>query len=164
VKVEAEFLDRRVPGERRGPDARNLTYHSPMTANPRDLLPRSKHDLANAQAIVALGYPAVAPVLPDLLRWLQDLNWPVARPISHFLKTLPEPMAPLISEVLRGDDDIWKYWCIVCLISSMPRDIAEQFRPELTRLAERPTDAERREELNEVAREALDTLWPPGGA
>jgi hypothetical protein len=134
-----------------------------MAVDPRELLPRDKRDLDNARAVAALGYPAVAPVLPDLLEWLQDCNWPVSRPIGDFLATIPEQMAPLIWKVLRGDDLIWKYWCIVRLISAMPTRTAEQFRGELTRLAEEPTPAERREELNEVAADALGELWPSGG-
>ena len=134
-----------------------------MAVDPRELLPRDKLDLDNARAVVALGYPAVATVLPDLLEWLQDCNWPVSRPIGDFLATLPEEMAPLIWNVLRGDDHIWKYWCIVRLISVMPVGVAEQFRTELTRLAENPNGAERTEELNEVAQDALRELWPPGG-
>ena len=134
-----------------------------MGVDPRTLLPRNKSDLANARAVVALGYPAVAPVLPDLLKWLRDCNWPVSRPIGDFLATLPEQLAPVIWNVLRDDDDIWTYWCIVRLISAMPPDIAEQFRPELTRLAERPTPAEHSEELHEVAQEAIQSLWPSGG-
>lgn len=120
-------------------------------------------DVAGARAVVALGYPAVAPVLPDLLEWLQDCNWPVSRPIGDFLSSLPEQMAPLIWGVLRGKDDIWKYWCIARLVSVMPRETAEQFHPELTRLAERPTSAEHLEELDEVAQDALRSLWPSGG-
>jgi hypothetical protein len=134
-----------------------------MAVDPRELLPRDKHDLDHARAVAALGYPAVDPVLPDLLEWLQDCNWPVSRPIGDFLAALPEQMAPLIWKVLRGDDHVWKYWCIVRLISAMPVGVAEQFRAELTRLAENPTAAERTEELNEVAQDALHELWPPGG-
>ena len=129
-----------------------------MTVDPRDLLPRNKCDLENARAVIALGYPAVAPVLPELLTWLQDCNWPISRPIGDFLETLPAEIAPLIWEVLSGDDHIWKYWCIVRLISVMPLPIAEQFRAELIRLAKEPTLAERGEELNEVARDALSEL------
>jgi hypothetical protein len=57
--------------------------------------------------LISLGYPAVAPVLPDLLEWLRDGNWPVSHPMGEFLASLPEPMAPLIWDVLRGTDDIW---------------------------------------------------------
>jgi hypothetical protein len=135
---------------------------APMPIDPRELLPRSKRDLGAARAVIALGYPAVAPVLPDLLEWLQDYNWPVSRPISDFLASIPEPTAPHIREVLEGNDLIWKYWCIHVLISRMPKEIAEQFRPDLIRLAEHPTSAERIEELDEVAKEAIEMLWPSG--
>src|SRR2546429_8860869 len=126
-----------------------MRCYPPMAVDPRQLLPRDKRDLESARAVIALGYPAVAPVLPDLLEWLQDCNWPVSRPIGDFLATLPEQMAPLIWKVLRGDDHIWKYWCIVRLISTMPAGVAEQFRVELTRLAKEPTPVERSEALNE---------------
>ena len=83
-----------------------------MPIDPRELLPRSTRDREAARAVIALGYPAVAPVLPDLLEWLQDYNWPVARPIGEFLASIPEPMVPHIRAVLDGNDLIWKYWCI----------------------------------------------------
>jgi hypothetical protein len=140
-----------------------MNVYPPMAVDPREFLPRDKHDLANARAVAALGYPAVAPVLLNLLEWLRDCNWPVSRPIGDFLATLPEQMAPLIWTVLRGDDHIWKYWCIVRLVRTMPTNVAEQFRAELTRLAKEPTPAERGEELNEVAEVALRELWPSGG-
>src|SRR5687768_275917 len=131
-----------------------------MADDPRRLLPQNKKDLDSVRAIVALGYPAVAPVLPDLLEWLQDSNWPVWRPIAEFLASLPEQMAPLIWDVLRGDDHVWKYHCIAGLIQLMPPDVAEQFRAELTRLAERPSAVERAEGLDEAAQDALHTIWP----
>ena len=131
-----------------------------MNGDLRKLLPRDKTDLASARAVIELGFPAVEPVLPDMLEWLQDCNWPVSWPISEFLATLPEPMVPLVWNVLQGDDHIWKYWCILRIIRAMPPSIAEQFRPELNRLAEVPSVAERLELLDEVAKDALRTLWP----
>ena len=43
----------------------------------RNLLPKDKMDVEKAEALVALGYPAVAPVLPELMALMQDTNWPV---------------------------------------------------------------------------------------
>jgi len=122
------------------------------------LLPRDKSDFVNVRALVAIGYPAVAPVLGELLAWLQDGNWPVSRPIGEFLLTIPGAVAPYVQEVLDGDDLQWKYWCIVRLISEMRPEVAGQFRDELTRLAEFPTAAERLDELDEVAGEVLRKL------
>jgi hypothetical protein len=123
----------------------------------RALLPRHKCDCERAKAIIDLGYPAVAPVLRDLLAWLRDCNWPVSHSIASFLVAVGEPTVPLVREVFRGDDDIWKYWCIERLIMGFPRKLAEQFRPDLQRFAFHPTSQERSEELDERAKAAL--VW-----
>jgi hypothetical protein len=91
---------------------------------------------------------------------LQDGNWPISRPIGKFLLTNPQSVAPFIQGVLEGDDHPWKYWCIVRLISEMTPAVAEQYRIELFRLTVRPTLAEAQNELNEVAKDALQKLWP----
>lgn len=48
-------------------------------SKPRELLPKDKFDLERATALVSTGYPTVAPILPDILGWLQDGNWPGVR-------------------------------------------------------------------------------------
>lgn len=37
-----------------------------------------------AEVIVKLGYPRVKPILPGLLEWIQDTNWPGSRRIAPF--------------------------------------------------------------------------------
>lgn len=39
-------------------------------------LPRDKHDTANATALVAASWEIIEPVMPRILEWMQDLNWP----------------------------------------------------------------------------------------
>jgi hypothetical protein len=129
-----------------------------METDLRQRLPRYKIDFENTKALLALGYPAVAPVLRDLLEWLQDGNWPISRPVGEFLLTIPEAIAPLVQEVLDGDDLQWKYWCIVRLIGEMPLEVTRLFRDELTRLVESPTAAEKLNELDEAAGDALRKL------
>ncbi|MBU6176012.1 MAG: DUF5071 domain-containing protein [Planctomycetes bacterium] len=131
-----------------------------MVADPRKYLPLDKSDVINTRALLALGYPALVPYLRELLEWLQDGNWPISRPIGKFLLTIPQEVAPFIQEVLEGDDHQWKYWCIVRLIGEMTPAVAEQYRIELFRLAVCPTLAEAQNELNEVAKDALQKLWP----
>ncbi|MFM9062194.1 MAG: DUF5071 domain-containing protein [Pirellula sp.] len=91
---------------------------------------------------------------------MQDGNWPISRPIGKFLLTIPQAVAPFIQEVLQGDDHPWKYWCIARLIGEMTPTVAEQYRIELFRLAVCPTLTEAQNELNEVAKDALQKLWP----
>lgn len=76
------------------------------------LLPVDKHDLPKAEAIVALGYPAVEELLPALLAWMQDPNWPVAKVLMPFLAGIGEPLAPHLCAIFESDDDVWKYWVL----------------------------------------------------
>ena len=131
-----------------------------MTTDPLAFFPLHKSDIANTRALLALGYPALGPHLKELLEWLQDGNWPISRPIGEFLLTVPEAIAPLIQEVLAGEDHQWKYWCIVRLIGEMNPKVAEPFRFELLRLAECPTLAEAQSDLDQVSKDALQELWP----
>jgi hypothetical protein len=131
-----------------------------MTTDPLAFFPLHKSDIANTRALLALGYPALGPHLKQLLEWLQDGNGPISRPIGEFLLTVPEAIAPLIQEVLAGEDHQWKYWCIVRLIGEMNPKVAEPFRFELLRLAECPTLAEAQSDLDQVSKDALQELWP----
>ena len=123
----------------------------------RALLPQSKHDLDRARALVARGYPAVAPVLPELLEWLQDYNWPVAQALVPFLQTIGPPLLPELRRILGTNDEVWKYWVLWCLVRAAPT-LAEALRPELTRLVESPTPGEATEEVDQIAREILEVL------
>jgi hypothetical protein len=129
-----------------------------MAVDPRSLLPRHKRDFEGASAIMALGYPAVAPVLAELLEWLQDCNWPISHTIARFLASIGEPVIPHIRRVFAGTDGIWKYWCIGRLVRAFPRELAEELRPDLQRLAYHPTADDCSEEVHEQAREALQWL------
>ena len=129
-----------------------------MADDLRELLPRHKSDYERLRSVTALGYPAVAPILPDLLVWLQDANWPISRSVARFLVSIGEPVFPFVREVLTGNDGIWKYWCIELFVRELPRPLAESFRPDLLRLANDPTAEDRSEEVDDRAREALARL------
>jgi hypothetical protein len=45
-----------------------------VASDPRKYLPLDKSDVINIRALLALGYPAMAPCLRELLEWLQDGN------------------------------------------------------------------------------------------
>ena len=128
----------------------------------RDLVPTNKADLGRAQAAVEAGYPAVAPILGELIEWLQDINWPVAGILAPFLASIGEPLVPHIWRVLGTDDDVWKYYVIGNLIGALPETVAGEFRSELSRLCRNPQPHERREELDTQARAVLEHFgWLP---
>jgi hypothetical protein len=124
----------------------------------RSLIPRSKFDGERAEAAIALGYPAVEPILPDLLRWLQDMNWPIARKLAEFIAGIGAPVAPHLRMIFAGNDNTWKYWLIGDVIGCNA-ELFDLFKDELIRIANNPTPDERQEELDERAREVLEN--PP---
>ena len=77
----------------------------------KKLIPKSKHDHEAADSAAA-GYPVAAPILPNLLETVQDMNWPVAQTLAPFLATIGEPLAPHIRKIFETDDKIWKAWVI----------------------------------------------------
>jgi hypothetical protein len=118
------------------------------------LLPRNKFDTANAEAVVAAGYPAVEPLLPRLIEWLQDANWPVARVLAPFLAGIGAHMEPHVRQVLQTTDEIWKYWVLECMVGSSS-ELRLLLQPELERIAFNPTEGEAGEELNVLAQSLL---------
>ena len=71
----------------------------------RKLLPANKDDVTAIRAIAAHGYPAVQPILLDLLKWTRNESWPVAKPICEFLVSIGPRLAPEALEVLGSGDD-----------------------------------------------------------
>lgn len=119
------------------------------------LLPQDKLETHKAQAIVALGYPAAAPILMELVEWLQDINWPVARVLQPFLASIGAPLAPYVRHVLNSTDDTWKYWTIRFVVCESP-ELAESLLPELRRIAYASTRGEIREALDMLVKEIIE--------
>ncbi|MEK5185594.1 DUF5071 domain-containing protein [Solibacillus sp. FSL R5-0691] len=84
------------------------------------MIPKDKHDIAAVEFLKAADTEVVIPLLPELLEWVQDMNWPVAEPMVELLLQYPNELTPLVDEVLRGDDDMWIYWCLVEIVPKLP--------------------------------------------
>lgn len=94
-------------------------------------------------------------LIPELLSWLQDINWPIAIDISQILLTIPNETLPHISHVLSGDDDIWKEWCLRYFVMELPDELILSLQEEIKRIAYTPTKGEELEEVHITALEIL---------
>ncbi len=128
-----------------------------MKRDLENILPQTKFDTDKAYALVALGFPAVHAVIPQILEWLQDLNWPIARTFQPFLIGIGKPLSPYVANVLAGNDQCWKYNLLVGVVLPSP-ELAQTLRMELERMAFRPTPSEIQEEVNQVAIEILGVI------
>lgn len=90
--------------------------------------------VAQAEMIIKQGYPAVAESLPELLAWLQDINWPGAQEIADFLVAVGAPVIPHVRCVLQGSDRVWQYWVLNFLVNKWPRELVAGLEAELMKL------------------------------
>lgn len=122
------------------------------------LLPRDKQDFESVEALKLLYPVQIEPLIPQLLTWLQDGNWPIANEITNILLPCGYSLIPHIKAVLNSDDGQWKYFLLKGLLKELPKDVLLEVTPELLRLAMNPTDKDMEEEVDELAEEILSGI------
>jgi|GEM_PF-1179062 len=120
-----------------------------------DCIPKDKFDRDSVQRAIEIGYPGINPILPDLLVWLQDINWPVTQDLVPLLKDAGTGIAPHITAILKSTDSGWKYFVVSWLCKSVNNDVWALIETDLVRLAERPSKRDLEEEVDRVAAEVL---------
>lgn len=123
----------------------------------RELLPKDKFDLERATALVSIGYPKVAPILPELLEWMQDGNWPVSHVLSPFLVSIGEPLAEQVRQILQSKDHLWKYWILNRIVAHSP-ELAMALYPDLVKIAKGDPVDEDEKDVKETAKELLNEM------
>jgi len=118
----------------------------------KSLIPKDKFDLETVGKLKQHSFEDIEPIIPDLLEWLQDMNWPVSQPIAVFLLPYSEKIAHEIIQILKGKDEMWKYWILVTFGKIIKNKLAVQ---EINRIAKNPTQDEIYHELNTIANEII---------
>jgi len=110
----------------------------------RKLIPKHKDDQEVIENLRKLSFEEIKPIIPDLLEWLQDMNWPIARPVTEILKPFSEQIVPEIIRILKTNDGLWK-WGVLAFVRTTtdPMLLAE-----IGRIAKFPTRDEIEEELD----------------
>ncbi|OZQ67434.1 hypothetical protein CA600_08640 [Paenibacillus sp. VTT E-133280] len=91
-----------------------------------------------AETVIRLGYPRVKSILPGLLEWIQDRNWPGAGEIADFLLEIGDPMIPYVKDVLNqhSEDQEWVYWIFEVLINHWNTVQILQIQAELIKISQ----------------------------
>ena len=118
--------------------------------NISDLIPRSKFDTSGIERLKVINITEAEPILGDLLEWLQDINWPVAKELFYVLPRFEKNLVPHIRTVFNSDDDIWKNW-ILCMLKTFSPDTVKLLSYEIKGIANNPTAGELLEETNKYA-------------
>ena len=121
------------------------------------LLPTTKFETDQAAHLVSMGSPQVEPVMRQILEWLQDLNWPVAKVFQPFAAGIGAALAPHIRSILITDDECWKHSVLSGVVAES-LELAACLRPELERIVNSPTADEAHEGVNDVAADILNRI------
>jgi len=120
-----------------------------------DLIPKDKGDLETAEKLWHFSPEEIMPIVPDLLMWLQDLHWPVSEPVSKYLQAISEHLTDEILEILKGNDNEWKYSIIVVFGARTEKHINPRLVDEIRRIATDPTPGEQAEDVDDIAKEVI---------
>lgn len=120
-----------------------------------EYVPKDKFDFKAVDHAKCIGFPTLNPILPKLLMWLQDLNWPVAGSVASLLADADEEILPHIRKVLSSNDSIWKYSVLTVLVPNLDPQFAKELTADLIMLADHPSDEDRRENVDRAAKELL---------
>lgn len=113
--------------------------------NIRELVPKHKDDQDVIQGLKNLTFEEIRPIVPELLEWLQDINWPIAGPVAEVLNPFSDQLVPDILKILKTNDGLWKLWILTTLV----RNTKDQtLLKEIERIATFPTRDEIEEEVN----------------
>lgn len=120
--------------------------------NIQNLLPKDKFDLETVENLKNFSFEEIQPIVPELLEWLQDCNWPVSKPILNFLLPFTDKISFNILEILKGSDEIWKYWILMGFGNSITNNLVIE---EIKRIAFKPSKNEINEGIAEIALELI---------
>ena len=128
--------------------------------NLKELIPVDKFDLSGVSMLMEIDEKDIKPIIPDLLLWTVDMNWPVATEMVKVLVRFPDIVIPYIKKILSPSevDEEWKWFIIVHFIPKFTKDKQEQLLGDIRRICDYPTDGEIKEEVQEEAKSYLKSL------
>ena len=85
-----------------------------------ELVPKHKDDQKVIAELRKLSFEHLEPIIPNLLEWLQDMNWPIARPVADILKPFADRMIPNIIRILKTNDWEWKQ-SMLAILQEIPQ-------------------------------------------
>ena len=114
----------------------------------KELIPKHKDDQKVIEGLKKLSFEQLEPIIPDLLIWLQDMNWPIAGPVADILKPFADKIAPEIIKILKTDDGVWKYRVLLVFAKNTTDPV---LLTEIERIAKFPSRDEIEDEVDLTA-------------
>ena len=122
----------------------------------KQFLPKNKDDIESIRKLQKYAFKDIEPFAMELFKCLQDMNWPIARPVADYLRPFLDKLTIEILEIFRSEDHIWKYWVINEFFVNTDWKANQKLIDELIRMRDNPKLEELEDEVNVIASLALD--------
>lgn len=119
-----------------------------------ELIPKDKSDVLSAYRLEDYNYHQIKSIVPQLMEWLKDINWPVVEIIAENLLRMQDNLENEIMYVLNSDDGIWKYWIISIFGNSTKSKLIQQ---KIIEIATNPNIYEINCETNVAAQKVINS-------
>lgn len=130
-----------------------------MDSNLIKYLPKDKFDFESIEKLKKLKVSEINNLIPQLIEWIQDFNWPIAKDIISILLIADDDI--LLSEIrkiLQSDDNIWKYWCLRKLVKKKDKKFIFALKKDLEKISLNPSKGELFDNVDIEASEILESL------
>ena len=129
-----------------------------MYMNEQNLIPKDKFDLDAAKRLSLATPEQVSVVATSLLKWIADMNWPVALEFIRVLPKFYKEIIPIVELILINpeNDAIWKYWIISQLLIQFPKESIINLLPIIQEYADSVPNNEDEDDLKKSALDFLD--------
>ncbi len=117
------------------------------------ILPKDKQDIKSVEVLARMDRAVVVPFIPDLLIWLQDINWPIASAMVELLLKYKVETIPHIKSIFSQNDYVWSYNILAYLLKEWEPDLVSKLTSNLLELARN------RDEHEDIDLLAIDILW-----
>lgn len=123
------------------------------TENLKDLIPKNKFDNSNIESLMLLQETDLKQLLPELILWIADFNWPIATELIPVLIKYPDSIIVTIKNVLKqSEEDAELKHCVISqLIPNLPSKYQDILLKDIERIVKEPTESEIHESVVEEA-------------
>lgn len=125
-----------------------------------ELVPKDIFDFSGIKELRLLSDEEIVSIVPALLEWMKDMNWPVAKEMPELLSMHPQIIIPYIMEILKPEqlECDWKTYIIQLLLPLLNSDYLLILKPSLERIVKDPTWGETSDGTDAAAEELLNKM------
>lgn len=127
-----------------------------MDKDTKNLVPNNKEDLNFIHNLKLKSISEIRDIIPQLLEWMQDMNWPQAPLIADYFSPYINEIQEELISILKSNDVMWKYWILHSLILHSEITPSQKILLEVKNVYLNATPHDKEAEVDIIASEILE--------